>query len=487
LDGKGKTMYRYGLLLAAAGLLLCAAAVLAQDADTVDGFDAYSTPHANALLALDGSARFPGDAIANDSIPGSRLVPGAVTAGRLGNNSVTTDKITDGQVMEADLAAGAVTSSKIANDSVSHVKITNGTILGEDIDIPLSMSGSSSSGGIIRATNTANSFLKYTAKGLYGEATGTGTTYGVYGKSTSTSGRGAMGYADASTGGTIGVYGYASSNAGTGVYGYCASTSGTTYGIKGYARSDDGYGCYAENYNGNYGHMGSGNYGVYGYNAANGNRAYLAGGYGVYGKSNTTSAAVYASNTVNDTTAKAVYGYGFYGYGGYFVGDLYASGTFSCADKHFKIDHPLDPANMYLEHACVESSERLDVYSGTIILDGSGQAWVQLPDWFEALNCDFRYQLTPIGAPGPNLYIAQEIANGCFRIAGGVPGTKVSWQVTGVRQDPYALAHPMQVEVEKPEAERGYYMHPELYGQPETMSIEWATDPEGMAEIQQDR
>jgi hypothetical protein len=32
-------------------------------------------------------------------------------------------------------------------------------------------------------------------------------------------------------------------------------------------------------------------------------------------------------------------------------------------------------------------------------------------NWFGALNKDFRYQLTAIGAPGPNLHIAEEISD----------------------------------------------------------------------------
>ncbi len=121
-----------------------------------------------------------------------------------------------------------------------------------------------------------------------------------------------------------------------------------------------------------------------------------------------------------------------------------------------------------------------NVYDGVSALDERGEAVVELPTWFEALNQDFRYQLTPIGVPGPNLYIAQEIHGNRFRIAGGAPGTKVSWQVTGVRHDPYADAHRVQVEQDKPEAERGYYLHPELYGQPREMSVEWARHPESM-------
>ena len=82
--------------------------------------------------------------------------------------------------------------------------------------------------------------------------------------------------------------------------------------------------------------------------------------------------------------------------------------------------------------------------------------------------------MTAIGAPGPNLYVAEEVANNQFKIAGGKGGMKVSWQVTGIRQDAWANAHRIAVEEDKPAAERGYYLHPELYGQPKEKGIEWA-------------
>ena|SRR5712692_8635401 len=104
-----------------------------------------------------------------------------------------------------------------------------------------------------------------------------------------------------------------------------------------------------------------------------------------------------------------------------------------------------------------------NIYDGVAVLDRKGQAWISLPDWFEALNMYFRYQLTAIGAPGPNLYIAHEISGNRFKIAGGKPGAKVSWQVTGTRHDAYANAHPLTVEEEKIENERGTYLYPEAY------------------------
>jgi hypothetical protein len=118
--------------------------------------------------------------------------------------------------------------------------------------------------------------------------------------------------------------------------------------------------------------------------------------------------------------------------------------------KSFKIDHPLDPENRYLTHFSVEAPEAKNVYDGVSTLDEGGEAVVELPEWFEALNTDFRYQLTPIGAPAPNLYVVQEITDNSFKVAGGAPETKVSWQVTGVRKDILARADELPVEGEKP-------------------------------------
>lgn len=146
-------------------------------------------------------------------------------------------------------------------------------------------------------------------------------------------------------------------------------------------------------------------------------------------------------------------------------GDLYVSGT-----KSFRIDHPTDPANKYLNHFCTESSEALNTYSGNVVLDGSGEAWVQLADWFELINRDPRYQLTCVGGSAP-VYVAEEISGNRFRIAGGLSGLKVSWQVTAVRNDPAMQTRQMLVEQDKTGPDRGKYIDPSLYGQPETMRI----------------
>jgi hypothetical protein len=163
------------------------------------------------------------------------------------------------------------------------------------------------------------------------------------------------------------------------------------------------------------------------------------------------------------------------------TGNLSATGT-----KNFRIDHPLDPANKYLLHAAVESSEVLNLYSGNVVLDASGEAVVKLPDWFEVINKDFRYQLTPIGAPGRDLYVAEEVSGGHFKIAGGNPGSKVSWQVSGVRNDAWEKAHPMAVEVDKG-ADRGHFLTPELAGAPETARIGYMAPAPGSEQVVHDR
>jgi len=158
-------------------------------------------------------------------------------------------------------------------------------------------------------------------------------------------------------------------------------------------------------------------------------------------------------------------------------GNLSVGGTVSKGGGSFRIDHPLDPANKYLSHSFVESPDMMNVYNGNVRLDANGEAWVELPEWLEALNRDFRYQLTALGAPGPNLYIGEKISGNRFKIAGGRPGGEVSWQVTGIRKDAYANAYRIKVEEEKPLAQRGSYLHPELFGPPKEKSAETVHHP----------
>ncbi len=188
------------------------------------------------------------------------------------------------------------------------------------------------------------------------------------------------------------------------------------------------------------------------------------------------------------------------GRAGFFVGDVAINGDLGVGQdvqingslsvtgtKNFKIDHPLDPENKYLSHAAVESSEVLNVYSGNVTINKEGEAVVILPDWFEALNNEFRYHLTPIGAPAPGLYIAEKISKNRFKIAGAHPGMEVSWQVTGVRSDAVMRKHPFNAEEQKSERERGHYLDPEAYGQQEERSVNSMRSPEKIRQVNEKR
>lgn len=131
------------------------------------------------------------------------------------------------------------------------------------------------------------------------------------------------------------------------------------------------------------------------------------------------------------------------------LGTFNVRGAISKGSGTFAIDHPLDPSNKLLFHSFVESPDVKNIYDGVVTLDQNGSATIQLPAYFDALNKEVRYQFFPIGKAMPNLYIsAQELGNK-FSIGGGVPGGTVSWQITGIRHDPYIRTHPVTPEVDK--------------------------------------
>jgi hypothetical protein len=137
------------------------------------------------------------------------------------------------------------------------------------------------------------------------------------------------------------------------------------------------------------------------------------------------------------------------------------------------IDHPHDPTNKFLVHYSIEGPEPYNLYRGTATLDESGAAWIILPDYFDAINIDFSYQLTAVGAPMPDLHIGAPISGGKFLISGGAPGKQVCWEVTARRNDAYVRNNVYQAEREKPEHERGTYIYPEGFGQPEELQMNY--------------
>jgi hypothetical protein len=341
--------------------------------------------------------------------------------------------------------------------------------------------------------------------GVFGFASNTGSsTKGVWGRSVN--GRGVFGEA---TGGGVGVVGTAS---GTGVHGqgyYGLRGVGDFAGVRGEGAS---IGVSAQG--DNTGVSGRGVTGVFGEGSIYGMDA-LGGEVGVRGRTNSTTQQAWGVwGQVESTIGTAVYGransptgsgtgvagvslsdggYGVFGlnrgsggwrigvygdaypgYAGLFKGTVFVEGTLNKSGGSFVIDHPQDPANKTLEHSFVEAPERLNVYRGNVTLDANGRATVRMPGYFKALNVDYSYQLTPMGAPAPELHVASGIARGSFRIAGGAPSQQVCWQVTGVRQDAWAQKHPLRVERAKKRKDRGKYLNPEAFGKPRSEAIHQA-------------
>lgn len=189
---------------------------------------------------------------------------------------------------------------------------------------------------------------------------------------------------------------------------------------------------------------------------------------GVYGLADGSSATRQGIRGENGSVAAG-------GYAGLFFGTTHVNGTLTKSAGSFRIDHPLDPENRFLSHSFVESPDMMNIYNGNVTTDAKGQAEVTLPEYFEALNRDFRYQLTVIDESDSDEFVlvrlSRTIRDGRFSIRSSAPHTRVSWQITGIRHDPYANAHRIEVESDKGPHERGKFSHADLYGHPPERNI----------------
>jgi len=156
------------------------------------------------------------------------------------------------------------------------------------------------------------------------------------------------------------------------------------------------------------------------------------------------------------------------------TGKVWVNGDFTVVGaKAFTMDYPLDPTNKTLMHAAAESNEVINFYSGNVTTDASGKATVQLPEYFEAINKDFRYQLTVIGAFAQAI-VNKEVSNNKFEIATSIPNVKVSWEVKGVRNDKHMQKFPFKAVEEKSAAQKGRYIDPAAYDQPESKRVSYS-------------
>ncbi|GIK17248.1 MAG: hypothetical protein BroJett003_22120 [Planctomycetota bacterium] len=284
-----------------------------------------------------------------------------------------------------------------------------------------------------------------TGTGARGWATASsGNTIGVWGQSTSSSGTGVFGWATAGGGSNYGGWFQSDSTNGKGVLGWATATSGTTVGVWGQSDSPDGWGVL-----GRAGATGGGADGVWGDTLSSGSSA-----FGVVG------------SEPNGSPGHAVYA----------VGSLAATGT-----KSFQMDHPLMPETHYLNHFCTEGPDPMNAYSGNVVTDARGYATVTLPDYFESINREFRYQLTVADGAGEDFVqvrVVRKIQNNQFTIRTSAPHVEVSWRVEAIRNDPWVRAYGYRVEQEKEGEIKGKYLSPELYGQPKERGIHYRPDIE---------
>lgn len=462
-------------------------------------------------ITTTGTISIPNDGITSamlqsNSVTSAKIADGTIVAGDLGNNIITSNQIIDGTILGSDISNNTIGPEKLnfipgtgtigGSGTINYLPVfTNSNTLGNSkmfqnsdgdlqvgvdgikTQLTLSANDNSVEGGQInlngagtnddwyldayqhnmriRSNSSNNNFVE-----IFNSSSGVSNLY--------VEGNVGIGLLSTSvtyplhiihpTSGHVIHSEYTGTTSADGVAVYGKSVPTDYYGIGGYFQGG---------YHGVYGEVipsgSSYYYGVRG--SVSGGTSPAGNRYGVYGIATGTGTGIR---------------YGIYGtasggatnWAGYFSGNVNVTGTLSKGGGSFKIDHPLDPANKYLYHSFVESPDMMNIYNGNVVTDGSGYATITLPDWFEALNKDFRYQLTVIGDFAQAI-IAQKVQNNQFAIRTNKPNIEVSWQITGIRKDAWAEKNRIPVEESKTGKEVGKYIYPEAFGLPETMSIDY--------------
>lgn len=355
-------------------------------------------------------------------------------------------------------AAGTFTVSNTSNPDNALEVTTNGNADSQALSATHNGLGDCGLFTITNVSSVGEAVEASTNGGGYSiQAVTTGTNRAGYFQINNSANDNSAIYATTNGSGGVGVEGFSTASTSIGVQG-----TGLSAGVKGFCGSTNGAGVYGVSTAGGNG----GGSGVPAGVRGDGSAAGVAGvqgfcnpGTGVYGQTSSGN-GIFGTNGGSNTT----------GHAGYFNGRVHIQGTLSKSGGSFKIDHPLDPANKYLFHSFVESPDMKNIYDGVVTLDDNGGATITMPDYFSALNAEFRYQLTCIGGYAP-VYISSEIKGNTFCIGGGKAGLKVSWMLTGVRQDAYATYNRIKVEEDKASDEKGRFLFPQGFGKPASEAI----------------
>ena len=437
--------------------------------DGVDDADADPTNEYNTSASLAGTNLNIVDGGGTVSVDLSSLSGGSsnwtasgtnIYNSNTGNVGVGTTSPTTKFHVNATTTTAVPNGSQIVANNPTGTAISTGLIVTQSANNPTESNG-------VKATSSVTS-ASWT-RGVYGVGTGsTDSNRGVQGETDGTG-----------TGGNIGVVGFASgagSGDNMGAYGAGTSGLGDNYGMWGQAIGTassanvtgvqgDALGTDGTTNRGVRGEADGANtdaVGVSGYSS--GSATWNVGTEGISAGTGTWNTGIYANGP------DATYG------AALLDGDVWVVGNLAKGGGTFKIDHPQDPANKFLVHSFVESPDMMNIYNGNVTTDADGYATVILPDYFEAENKDFRYQLTVIGTFSQAI-VKEKISGNTFVIQTSEPNVEVSWQVTGVRADKWADAHRVVPELGKNEKEEGKYLHPELYGMPVEDGIFYREQP----------
>jgi hypothetical protein len=400
--------------------------------------------------------------IATNAVYSAEIAYNTITTSDIATNGVGADEIAADAVGSSEIMSGAVGTSELATSAVNSAAIANGAIINADINSSAAISTTKISGTAVNLSSTQT---------IAGTKTFDGNVY--FGDSTMTVNNTGIRMGDNENPSSLDLlrlerdYNTIAQTYVLSVFAKNHASAGAIHGI--YCDVDNADASVASRYGGRF----------YAGNTTNiegisyGIRTTAYGGFSAFGVYGHASGAT--NNYGGYFTPGHVKGPG--NYAGYFKGDVEATGFSSVGSGGFKIDHPLDPENQYLIHSDVNSPDMMNIYNGNVTTDADGSAAVTLPDYFESLNTDFKYQLTVIGSFAQAI-IAEEIKSNLFVIKTDKPFVKVSWMVTGIRKDAFANSNRIQNEISKRDIEKGLYMHPTAFGLEENKQIHYEQNKE---------